>query len=212
MDRVASLELAHEADHHAEDLQRAFGTDRRIGFVLGAQKDRLAALHKQMITTKDKLSKAERLVRSAPMIEASLKDNQKLIENRQETMAPQGQYYYWFLKLMDQFREGQKLNAVLIVDIMQPEFIEAGLFPGFPYKAACFGMRLNGQFHDLGRFIADLENTYPYFRVQSVKMSPQRGNIMGGAAVLKETPNTQTPGESLMVEVRVVTLIRGGTT
>src|SRR5262249_26493451 len=141
-----------------------------------------------------------------------LKENQKLIEGRQETMAPQGQYYYWFLKLMDQFREEEKLNAVLIVDIMQPEFIEAGIFPSFPYKAACFGVRLNGQFHDLGRFIADLENTYPYFRVQSVKMSPQRGNMMGGAAALKENLNVPAAGDSLMVEVRVVTLIRGGTT
>jgi hypothetical protein len=174
-------------------------------FVLGAQKDQLAAVHKQMITIKDKLSKAERLVRSAPMIEASLKENQKLIDTRQETMAPQGQYYYWFLKLMDQFRAEEKLNPVFIIDITQPEFIEAGLFPNFPYKAASFGMRLNGQFHDVGRFLADLENTYPYFRVQSMKLSPQRGNM-------KETANTQLPTENLVVEVRVVTLIRGGTT
>ncbi len=181
-------------------------------FVLGAQKDQLASLHKQLVTVKDKLSKAERLVRSAPMIEASLKENQKVIDTRQETMAPQGQYYYWFLKLMDQFREEEKLNPVFIIDITQPEFIEAGLFPGFPYKAASFGMRLNGQFHDVGRFIADLENTYPYFRVQSIKLSPQRGNLLGGAAALKENANIAAPSESLVVEVRVVTLIRGGTT
>lgn len=182
-------------------------------FVLGAQKDQLAAIHKQAVTIKDKLSKAERLVRSAPVIEAALNENQKLIDGRQETMAPQGQYYYWFLKLMDQFREQEKLNPVFIIDITQPEFIEAGLYPNFPYKAASFGMRLNGQFHDVGRFIADLENTYPYFRVQSIKMSPQRGNLLSGAAVsgLKETPG-QGPTENLVVEVRVVTLIRGGTT
>jgi Tfp pilus assembly protein PilO len=181
-------------------------------FVLGAQKDRLAALHKQIITAKDKLSKAERLVRSAASIEVSLKENQKLIDNRQETMAPQGQYYYWFLKLMDQFRAEQKLSAVLIVDIMQPEFIEAGILPNFPYKAACFGIRLNGQFHDVGRFIADLENTYPFFRVQSVKMSPQRSSLLGGAAAVKDVLNAQGPTDNLVVEVRVVTLIRGATT
>ena len=181
-------------------------------FVLGWQKDQLAALHKQIITARDKLSKAEGLVRRGPMIEVSLKENQKLLETRQETMTPQGQYYYWFLKLMDQFREQEKLNPVFIIDITQPEFIEAGIFPSFPFKAASFGMRLNGQFHDVGRFIADLENTYPYFRVQSVKMLPQRGNVLGGAAVLKEAPIAQAPTDNLVVEVRVVTLIRGGTT
>jgi hypothetical protein len=181
-------------------------------FVLGWQKDQLAALHKQIVTTRDKLAKAERLVRSAPMIEVSLKENQKLLEGRQETMTPQGQYYYWFLKLMDQFREEEKLNPVFIIDITQPEFTEAGIFPNFPYKAAAFGMRLNGQFHDIGRFIADLENTYPYFRVQSLKLSPQRSNLLGATIAPKETAITQGPTDNLVVEVRVVTLIRGGTT
>src|SRR5687768_18541927 len=86
-------------------------------------------------------------------------------------MAPQGQYYYWFLKLVDQFRKDEKLDNGFIVDITMPEFIEAGLLPKFPYKAASFGLRVNGQFHDIGRFIASLENTFPYFRVQNIKMT-----------------------------------------
>ena len=53
-------------------------------FVLGSQKDQLNALHKQLITVNDKLSKADRLVRSAPMIDLSLKENQKALEARQE--------------------------------------------------------------------------------------------------------------------------------
>ena len=34
--RCRGLELAHQPDHHAEDLQRAFGADHRIGLVLRA--------------------------------------------------------------------------------------------------------------------------------------------------------------------------------
>src|SRR5262245_40730828 len=91
-------------------------------FVIGAQKDRLATLGKQILIMRDKLSKAERLVKSAPMIEADMKESQKRLDVRQEQMAPQGQYYYWFLKLMDQFREQEKLNPNFIIDITQPEF------------------------------------------------------------------------------------------
>jgi hypothetical protein len=40
---LTDLELAHEPDHHAEDFERAFGTDHRVGLVLRLQHE-LAAL------------------------------------------------------------------------------------------------------------------------------------------------------------------------
>jgi hypothetical protein len=181
-------------------------------FVLGYQKDQLAMLHKQSLILRDRVSKADTLIRSAPIIEANLKDNQKLLDTRLESMAPQGQYYYWFLKLIDQFREEEKLNPAFIIDITpQPEFIEAGLLPNFPYRAASFGLRVNGHYQDIGRFIADLENNFPYFRVQSVRLTPQRGGAQNGGLV-KEALNAPGTTETLMVELHIVTLIRGGTT
>lgn len=180
-------------------------------FVLGAQKDQLGLLHKQILMAHDRVAKADALIRSGPMIDAQLKDNQKLLDTRLEGMAPQGTYYYWFLKLVDQFREEEKLHPTFIVDVTQPEFIEAGLLPSFPYRAASFGVRLNGQFQEIGRFIADLENTYPYFRVQSVRMAPQRSGVMN-TGMVKEAPTLSNTGDNLTVELRVVTLFRGGTT
>lgn len=181
-------------------------------FVLGSQNDQLATLHKQIVIARDKASKADRLIRTGPTIEANLAENRKQLEAQLENMAPQGQYYYWFLKLIDQFREEEKLSPTFIIDITQPEFIEAGLMPNFPYRAASFGMRLNGQFQDIGRFIADLENSHPYFRVQSLKIAPQRGGMLGTTTLVKDAPNPPAPTDTLVVELRVVTLIRGGTT
>jgi hypothetical protein len=178
-------------------------------FVLGAQKDQLAVINRQILSTRDKLSKAERLVRNARTIESNLQESQKALEARQDDMAPQGQYYYWFLKLMDQFRKDEKLETDFIVGITQPEFIEAGLLPNFPYKAASFSVRLSGQFHEVGRFIADLENKYPYFRVQNPKLSPQRLGS-SGLAQSRLAASTENNEEKLVVELRVVTLIRPG--
>jgi hypothetical protein len=180
-------------------------------FVLGAQKDRLGVLNKQLLTAKDKLGKADRLVKSKPVIEADLQATQKVLDERHGRMAPSGQYYYWFLKLMDQFREQERLHPAFIIDITQPEFIEAGLVPNFPYKAASFGLRLNGQYQDIGRFIADLENAFPYFRVQNLKVVPH-GAAMPGTASARQAAYTPVNEAALVVEVRVVTLIRGGTT
>jgi Tfp pilus assembly protein PilO len=181
-------------------------------FVLGAQKDKLGTIGGQIAGAQSKLAKAEQLVRAADAIETSLTENRKLVEVRQEKMAPQGDYYNWFLKLVDQFRKDEKLDNGFIVDITMPEFIEAGLLPKFPYKAASFGLRVNGQFHDIGRFVANLENNFPYFRVQNVRLSPNPVNINAAAqsqlTVLGGT--LPMPETKLVAELRVVTLIKPG--
>jgi Tfp pilus assembly protein PilO len=178
-------------------------------FVLGAQKDELATLETQITGAKSKVDKAEVLVRSSDAIEARLAESKKQIETRQEKMAPPGQYYYWFLKMIDQFRKDEKLDTGFIVDITQPEFVEGGLLPKFPYKAASFGLRLNGQFHDVGKFIAAIENAYPYFRVQNVRIAP-----FGLAAAASKQPlaKLDTAEGKLTVELRIVTLVKPGTT
>lgn len=180
-------------------------------FVLGAQKDQLATLETQITGVKGKLSKAEMMVRNAETIEKTLEQNKTVIETRQENMAPQGQYYYWFLKLVDQFRKDEKLDTGFIMDITQPEFVDAGILPKFPYKAASFGLRLNGHFFEIGKFVSELENRFPYFRVQNVRMSPHGSGISGMNARQPSAPveNTQ---EKLIVELRVVALVKPGTT
>jgi Tfp pilus assembly protein PilO len=186
-------------------------------FVLGAQKDSLATLESKIGGARTKLAKAEASLRAADTIESTLNENKKQIEVRQEKMAPQGQYYYWFLKLVDQFRKDEKLDSGFIVDISMPEFVEAGLLPKFPYKAASFGLRLNGQFHEIGKFIADLENTFPYFRVQNIKRSPNKNApavVQPASSIISSLTSPMepvVPDTKLVAEVRIVTLIKPGT-
>jgi hypothetical protein len=175
-------------------------------FVLGAQKDTLNTLENQISSTGAKLAKAEALVRGAGTIETRLVQSKTLLEAKQENMAPQGQYYYWFLQLLDLFRKKEGFETNFILDLTQPEFTEVGLLPKFPYKAASFGVRLNGRFQEVGRFIADIENTYPYFRVQNIRLVPQ-GTLPGSLS----SQNAETD-DKLTVEIRIVTLIKPGTT
>ena len=184
-------------------------------FVLGAQKTKLNGIQSQITGAQSKLAKAEAALKSANVIEERLTENKKLVDVRQEKMAPQGQYYYWFLKLVDQYRKDEKLDSGFIVDITMPEFVEAGLLPKFPYKAAVFGLRVNGQFHDVGRFIANLENSFPYFRVQNIRLFPSPATVTPPApgatipalSVPLEPPQPET---KLVGELKIVTLIKPG--
>ena len=183
-------------------------------FVLGAQKDKLGGIQSQITGAQAKLAKAEGALKAADVIEARLAEHKKLIDVKQEKMAPQGQYYYWFLKLVDQFRKDEKLDAGFIVDITMPEFVEAGMLPKFPYNAAVFGLRVNGQFHEVGRFIANLENTYPYFRVQNIHLSPAPRTAVAPVPITVGSLTTPLepaqPETKLVAELKVVTLIKPG--
>ena len=187
-------------------------------FVLGAQKDKLNTIQTQISSAQTKLAKAESALRSADSIEATLAENRKQIDSRQEKMAPQGQYYYWFLKLVDQFRKDEKLDSGFIVDITMPDFPEVGLLPNFPYKAASFGLRVNGKFHDIGRFVADLENTFPFFRVQNIRISPSpvqaptlQPQSLSSFTGLPTAPEAVEVEPKCVAELRIVTLIKPGT-
>lgn len=180
-------------------------------FVLGAQKEKLAEIQSRITATKGKLEKAEMLLRSADRIEAKLNESKQAITLREDTMAPQGQYYYWFLKLIDQFRKNENLDTGFIMDITQPEFIEPGLVPQFQYKAASFGLRLNGHYHDIGRFVAAVENSFPYFRVQGLRIAPTGSAATMDASKLILNQSDKSEGK-LVVELKIVTLIKPATT
>ncbi|HEX7861683.1 MAG TPA: hypothetical protein VF773_15205 [Verrucomicrobiae bacterium] len=184
-------------------------------FVLGSQKNSLSQIQTQITGAQSKLTKAEIALKSADTIESNLNESKKVIETRQEKMAPQGDYYNWFFKLVDQFRKDERLDTGFIVDLTMPESVEAGLLPKFPYKAASFGLRVNGQFHDIGRFIANLENNFPYFRVQNVRLAhapPQaQAPVIPGLPQLPGTPEPPpVQNTKLVAELRIVTLIKPG--
>ena len=183
-------------------------------FVLGAQKDQLYMLNAQIISAKDKLGKAERLVKSRDSLETQLAQNRMELDRRESQMAPTGQYYYWFLKLLEEFRKKEGLESSFVVDITQPEFIDAGLLPQFPYKAAAFTVRINGHFQDIGRFIADFENDHPYFRVQNLHMQPEGPAPAGSVAVTgaNGAPGSAAGEDKLIIQLRIVTLIKSATT
>jgi Tfp pilus assembly protein PilO len=183
-------------------------------FVLGAQKDKLYVLGTQIVTAKDKLGKAERLVKNADSIELSLVKLRQQLDTREKDMAPTGQYYYWFLKLLEEFRKQEGFENSFVVDITQPEFGEVGVLPKFPYRAATFTVHVNGHYQDLGRFLADFENEFPYFRVLNVQLAPETANANNPSfGNLGTQPQPLAPPEQkVSMQLKVITLIKSAAT
>ena len=49
------------------------------------------------------------------------------------------------------------------------------LLPHFPYKQLKVTVNGTAYYHDLGKFIADFENTYPHARVVNLTIDPAGG-------------------------------------
>jgi hypothetical protein len=109
-----------------------------------------------------------------------------------ESSMASGDLYAWMIQTMNRFKTPY---AVEIPQISREIPSDVGVFPDFPYKAATFVVRGTGCYHDLGQFLADFENSFPYMRVQNLEL-----DSAGGAKV--EDP------EKLQFKLEFVTLVK----
>ena len=151
-----------------------------VGLYLGlvkAQKQTLDRISKLTTALNEKVGGAERLMKSRGEVEKSLETNLQKLKAIEQTMAS-GDMYSWIISTVNRFRADRKID---IPQFSREVTTEVGMFSKFPYKAALFNIRGTAHFHDLGKFIADFENTYPYLRVQNIDLDPAGQSAATGA-------------------------------
>ena len=161
--------------------------------LIKSQRSSLENVANQIKEQKEKVSHAERLISSIPGIKKNLEVARHDLSTLEEGMAS-GDMYAWVIQTVGRF------GAERHVDI--PQFSrevtgEVGMFPKFPYRAAIFNVRGSAYFHDLGRFLADFENQFPYARVQNLEMES------ASSSAATATPDA----EKLAFKLEIVTLI-----
>jgi hypothetical protein len=158
------------------------------------QKRALERIARETSEQQDKVGRADRLVKTRAESEKSLAANLEKLKAIEQTMAS-GDMYSWVIMTMNRFRADRKVE---IPQFSREVTTEVGVFPAFPYKAALFNIRGTAHFHDLGKFIADFENTYPYLRVQNLDLEPAAQTAATGM---------QNEPEKLSFKMEIVTLI-----
>ena len=64
-----------------------------------------------------------------------------------------------------------RYGTVSITDYKALDPPDKEVIGNFPYKWAKFHIIGQGRYHDLGKYIADFENTFPYFRIENPDLS-----------------------------------------
>jgi Tfp pilus assembly protein PilO len=148
--------------------------------VITAQKKGIANLAKKQFEEENRIQNAQRLVNAT----TDIKDKLEVTRNRLqviETSMASGDMYSWLIQTVNSFKEsgGYKVE---IPQFSRETPTEAGVLAKFPYSAVAFNLRGTAHYHDLGRFIADFENTFPYMRLQNLEIEPQSASAANGPA------------------------------
>ena len=170
--------------------------------IITTRKERLEEVKVSIRAAVDKLEKARKLVKQADKADSQLEAAVDKLKEVEDTMASGVDHYTWAILLLEKARTG---HEVKIIEVTRPVKGEVGLLAQFPYQAAIFTVRGAGHYHDLGKFLADFENSFPYFRVQNITLSPGLDSVAG--------PDTSTAGtgeENLAFRMDIVALIKPG--
>lgn len=170
-------------------------------FPIRSAQDDLMKVQTSITEAEKKYAEAAKLVKSAEAEGEKLTRREEQLAAVEATMVT-GDANLWIRLTYEKFRS-QALYKVEIPNFPPPGMGDMVMFPDFPYKAAAY--RVNGQahYHDLGRFLADFENQFPYLRVLNLSLGPEGP---GGTAVVMATPGDDQ--ERLAFTFEAVALVK----
>jgi Tfp pilus assembly protein PilO len=153
-------------------------------FGIVAKQQELSKTQKNTAQMRDTLAKAQSRIREGEDIANQLQARQALLEKREAMLASNVDPYSWIINTINPFIQSRK--GVNFYHYSQPDIADAGIVQDFPYKWATFHLEGTGYYHDFGKFFADLENSFPYFRVQNLSLA---ANTAAGAEAEKLNVN-----------------------
>src|SRR5262245_27936586 len=121
----------------------------------------------KLVAAQDKLQRAKRWVEQADQLESDMQAVVGRLKSLESEMAP-ADLLSWAYALLERAKAGQNVD---IIEVTRPQTNEVGLLAGFPYLAATFTVRGIAHYHDYGKFVADFENRFPYFRTQNLSLA-----------------------------------------
>lgn len=137
--------------------------------LIHTQNQKLHALAERRTAAIAKLELIQKAIDNSERVETQLAESSKVLAKNEEGMAS-GDLYSWAITTIRQFKQPYKIEIPQYSQIDGPK--DVSILPQFPYKQATVTIGGTAYFHDFGSFLADLENHFPYMRVQNLTLEP----------------------------------------
>ena len=131
------------------------------------QNENLVLLAQEKTAAARKLQVVRDTIRRADQIKVEL-DEAKTALTEAESDVASGDLYAWVINWLRQYKAAYKVEIPQFSQLGSP--VDVNLLPRFPYKQTTLTVAGTAHFHDLGRFLADLENQFPHVRVLNLSL------------------------------------------
>ncbi|HLX96225.1 MAG TPA: hypothetical protein VKU37_10830 [Verrucomicrobiae bacterium] len=115
-----------------------------------------------------KLEGIQKAIKRADAVTLDVTNVTQTLTNAESDMAS-GDLYSWTYNTIRLFKSSYQVD---IPDIGHPDVETVDLLPSFPFKQVRFTVTGTAYYHDLGKFIADFENTFPHIRIVNLQLQP----------------------------------------
>jgi hypothetical protein len=156
------------------------------------QHENLARLAQKKAASAKKLQVVLDAIRRADPIKAELDSARTNLAGAESDIAS-GDLYAWVINWLRGFKASYKVEIPQFSQLGAP--VDVNLRPNFPYKQASLTVAGTAHFHDLGRFLADLENQFPHVRLVNLSLEAT-------------APGLKAESETLSFKMDIVTLVK----
>ncbi len=102
--------------------------------------------------------------------------------NKAEEDTASGDLFAWTYDSIRRMKMGFRVD---IPDIGQPTQSDADIIPSSAYRQIKVRIRGYGYYHDIGKFIAELENRSPHIRLENLVVEPDTSGAAGAVEKLQ---------------------------
>ena len=137
-------------------------------FIIHKQQEWVIEARAEVEEEKQKFAIGKRNAAKLPQYRKDLQYQRDRLDEVEETM-PSGDVYRWLIR---NFIELQAENSLDIIDVDPPTITDVSILPKVPYQQAEFMVTGKGYFHDVGKFMAAMENTMIHMRILRLELEP----------------------------------------
>jgi Tfp pilus assembly protein PilO len=132
------------------------------------QQDRLGAFADKKSAAELQLRKMEDAIKRRDAVNADFAAVSQTLTNKESGMPPTRDEYSWMISTLRRFKANYKIEIPQFSPVSTPA--DCNLIPKFPYKQVTLSIGGTGYYHDVGRFVADFENTFPLMRIVNLSL------------------------------------------
>src|ERR1039457_1786886 len=136
------------------------------------QYDNISAINAKISAARKDLQSKEDTIKKADPVSTQLADLTYTLSQAEGDMVS-GDPAQWIYNTIRNFKEHYKVDISVNSQLSMGE---VDLLPHFPYKQLKVTVGGTAYYHDLGKFIADFENTFPHARIANLTLEPAGGN------------------------------------